>query len=438
MDALVVKGNRMAGWEQAFWQADVAEGVPRRDRARGPYRRYVPDALAGYPLVVDPALAQTSADVERGIRALNGAGGDALAAVSRFLLRSEAIASSQIEGLSPSPKQVALAELGHHEPVRGVSAQAALVANNMTVVREATTRLVELDRVTVDDIVDLHRALLPDEPALHGLRERQNWIGGSSRHPLEADFVPPAAERVPDLMIDLVDYLNGSAHGPLVQAAVVHAQFETIHPFADGNGRVGRALIHTVLARRGVTTTAVLPISLVLATLSETYVAGLTGFRHGQVPGEAARVGIGTWLETFLSAASVAVEQSRELVLSVDGLREEWTERVAASRGAQGLRPAPRAGSATSRILETLAEAPVLTATTVSRILGVSFPAASNALEELRQAEVLTTRKIERNATAYIADEVLDLITSTERRLASTRFDTRLAAPSRPVPGRPA
>lgn len=429
----------MAGWDQAYWEADAFEGLPRRDRTSGPYRRYVPDLFAGYPLVVEPTLAQRAADAERGIRALNGVGGDALAAVSRFLLRSEAIASSQIEGLSPSPKQVALAELGHHEPVRGISAQAGLVANNMTVVREATTRLVQLDRIMVDDIVGLHRALLPEEPALHGLRERQNWIGGSSRHPLEADFVPPAPERVPGLMTDLVDYLNGSAHGPLIQAAMVHAQFETIHPFADGNGRVGRALIHTVLARRGVTTTAVLPISLVLATLSQTYVAGLTGYRHGRDPSdERAREGVGSWLETFVSAASVAVEQSRELVQKIDGLREEWTERVAAFRAAQGLRPSPRAGSATSRILESLAEAPVLTASTVGRILDVSFPAAGKALEELRQAEVLTTRKIERSATAYIADEVLDLVTSAERRLASTRFDTRLAAPSRPVPPRPA
>lgn len=429
----------MAGWEQAYWESDLSEGMLRRDRVSGPYQRYVPDLFDGFPLLVAPALAQRAADVERGVRALNGPGGGALAAVARFLLRSEAIASSQIEGLSPSPKQVALAELGHHEPVRGISAQAALVANNMTVVRDATTRLVEVERVSVQDIVDLHRALLPDEPRLHGLRARQNWIGGSSRHPLDAEFVPPAPERVPGLMADLVAYLNGSAHGPLVQAAMVHAQFETIHPFADGNGRVGRALVHTVLTRRGVTTTAVLPISLVLATLSETYVAGLTGYRHGEDPGAgAARDGIGGWLDTFVSAAAVAVDQSRRLVQAIDDLRLEWTERVAALRASQGMRPAPRADSATSRILESLAEAPVLTASTVRRILDVSSPAAGNALEELRRAEVLTTRKIERNATAYIADEVLDLITSAERRLASTRFDTRVAAPSRPVPEVPA
>lgn len=102
------------------------------------------------------------------------------------------------------------------------------------------------------------------------------------------------------------------------------------------------------------------------------------------------------------------------------------------------MRPSPRSGSATARRLATLTEAPVLTTSAARRILGVSFPAASSALEELRQADVLRTRKIERNATAYLADEVLDLLASTERRLGSTQFDTRRPPPGRPVPASPA
>lgn len=429
----------MAGWDEAIWSPGEFQGRPRRDRLSGPYRRYVPDLLVRHPLVLESGLAQQAADAERRIRELNMIGGDALAAISRFLLRSEAIASSQIEGVASSPRQVALAELRDHEPARGISAPAELVANNMTIVREATTRLVQVDRVCVDDIIGLHRALLPEQPRLHGLRQQQNWIGGSSRHPLEADFVPPDPRRVPELMEDLVGYLNGAAHGPLVQAAMVHAQFETIHPFADGNGRVGRALIHTVLARHSVTTTAVLPISPVLATLSETCVEGLTDYRHGQDPSsESAQRSIQGWLQTFIRAAAVAVEQSMDLVRRLDELRQEWTQRVADHRSAQGMRPSPRSGSATARLLATLTEAPVLTTSTARRILGVSFPAASSALEELRQADVLRTRKIERNATAYLADEVLDLLASTERRLGSTQFDTRRPPPGRPVPASPA
>lgn len=428
----------MSTWEVAHWESDVVSGVPKRDRRSGPYERFVPDMLAGHPLAFDAASGHAIAEAERGIATLGSPGAQSLASVARFLLRSEAIASSRIEGVAPSPQQVALAELGRHENVRGVSEQARLVANNMTVVREATTRLVSADAVTVNDIVELHRALLPDLPNHHGLRQVQNWIGGSDWHPIGAEFVPPAHERVPELMEDLVDFLNGAAYSPIVQAAVVHAQFETIHPFTDGNGRVGRALIHTVLARRGLTPTAVLPVSLVLATLRGEYVAGLTTYRHGAEPGSAAAIaGVQTWLAFFTRTVQIAARESAALVEQVESLRAEWRSRIAEARTHRGVRRTPRADSATARLLQLLPEAPVLTAGSVHRILGISFPAASTALEELAEAEVLDTRKIERNARGYLATEILDLITLTERRLASTRFDTRESPPARPVPDRP-
>ncbi len=428
----------MASWEAAFWEPSIVSGVPRRDRQSGEYVRYVPDPLEAHPVTFDRDLALDVAATERAVQKLNAPGGEALASIARFLLRSEAIASSRIEGLAPSPAQVALAELGSTERVRGVSDQARLVANNMTVVRQATSELVDADRVTVEHVLELHRALLPEEPRHHGLRRVQNWIGGSDWHPIGADFTPPAAERVPELMVDLVDYLNGAVHAPLVQAALVHAQFETIHPFTDGNGRVGRALIHTVLARRGVTSTAILPVSLVLATLREQYVGGLTAYRYDGAPtSPPAIAGVRGWIGVFTQAGHVAAEQSTLLVEQIHDLQDEWSERVGSYRAGQGLRATPRADSATARLLTLLPEAPVVTAGTVQRILGVSFPAANSALDELHRARVLDTRKIERNTTAYLATEVLDLVTFTERRLASTRFDTRQADPSRPVPSRP-
>lgn len=428
----------MSEWAEALWTSSVESGVPRRDRREGPYRRFVPDRLEQLPLAISGDLARTAARTERAVRALDEPGGEALASIARFLLRSEAIASSRIEGLAPSPQQVALAELGQQESVRGVSEQARLVANNMTVVRGATTRLVESEEVRVEDIVDLHRSLLPDEPRHHGLRTVQNWIGGSDWHPIGADFVPPDPNDVPGLMEDLVDYLNGAAHAPLIQAAIVHAQFETIHPFTDGNGRVGRALIHTVLSRRGLTSTAVLPISLVLATLSERYVGGLTDFRHACPPSSAeAAAGVQAWLATFVNAALLAADESARLVREVELLRHEWLERVAAYRSAAGVRERPRADSATAKLLRLLPEAPVLTTATVRRILAVSNPSAITALEELKNAEVLVPRRIERGSSAYVATEVLDLVTMAERRLASTKFDTRTSPVVRPVPALP-
>ena len=428
----------MARWLDAVWGQANLTMVPRADRLFGPYRRYEPDLVTSRPLSMSREANQAATVAERAVRELsNGPGAQALEGLARFLLRSEAIASSLIEGIAPSPQQVALAELAQDEDVRGFSDQARLVANNITVLRRAGEELATADAITVEDIEALHRALLPEE-AHHGLRQVQNWIGGSAWHPLSADFVPPPPALVPGLMADLVDYMNGSVHAPLVQAGIVHAQFETIHPFTDGNGRVGRALIHTVLTRRGLTPSAVLPVSLVLATLRDRYVEGLTAYRHADPPesGEAAAA-VAAWLDVFLHATTVAAEQAHLFAGEIAGLQTEWETKLAEYRTAQGRRETPRADSATSRILRTLPEVPILTSRTAQRRLGVSFPAARAALEELADAGILARRSVERGTTGYTATDVFSLVTYTERQLASTRWDTRASQPNRPVAAPP-
>jgi Fic family protein len=439
MDRLAVKGYLMASWSPASWEPSVTDGLPRADRRHGPYRRYLPDELLDRPLRVSQDVGRRATAAEREIRRLTAQSpARALEGAARFLLRSEAIASSLIEGIAPSPQQVALAELAQSEDVRGFSDQARLVANNITLMHQATHDLAGADDVSVADIVAVHATLLPDERH-HGLRTVQNWIGGSNWHPLDADFVPPAPERVGPLMEDLVAYLNTSAHAPLMQAAVVHAQFETIHPFTDGNGRVGRALIHTVLTRRGLTPAAVLPISLVLSTLRDRYIQGLTAYRYDAAPtDQVATEGVNLWLVTFIDAATVAVEQARQFANDLDDVVGQWQQRVGSYRTSRGLRSAPRDDSASARLLAALPEAPILTSRTVQRLLSVAFPSARSALEELAEAGVLIRRKVERNTTGYIARDVFDLLGHTERRLASTRWDTRLAPPERPAPARPA
>ena len=428
----------MAELRELHWEPTHGRGLVARDRRGGRYAAYVPDRLCDRPILIPAALSTFAATVERKIlRLADGPTAKNLEGISRFLLRSEAIASSMIEGIAPSPQQVALAELAQEERIRGFSAQAGLVANNITVLRRAATELVRAPAVAVSDIVALHANLLPEDKH-HGLREVQNWIGGSNWNPLDAAFVPPPADALSDLMDDFVTYLNGSAHGPLIQAGLVHAQFETIHPFTDGNGRVGRALIHMVLARRGLAPRAILPVSLVLATLHDRYIDGLAAFRYlGEPLSDPAVNGVAMWLQAFVDAAEIAVEQSERLAGEIELLREEWTGRLADWRTEHGKRPEPRAGSATSRILGMLSEAPMLTARTVQRLLDVSFPRARDALDDLAGAGVLSRKSVDRGATGFLADEVLDLVGLAERRLASTRFDTRVSKPIRVAPALP-
>jgi Fic family protein len=213
-------------------------------------------------------------------------------------------------------------------------------------------------------------------------------------------------------MEDLVVFLSGAAHSPLVQAALVHAQFETIHPFVDGNGRVGRALIHTVLTRRGLTPAAVLPISMVLLTQSGAYIDGLNAFRYSGPPeGPDASESFLKWFDVFCTAAEIAVIQAEKFVADLTELHAEWHERHVEYRLSAGLTGEARTTSAVSRLLLILSEAPVLTAQTVQRLLGVSQPAARAALEELASAGILYRKQVDRGATGYLAREVFDLLT---------------------------
>jgi len=250
--------------------------------------------------------------------------------------------------------------------------------------------------------------------------------------------VPPPQEHVEALMNDLVQYANGGTHAALIQAGLVHAQFETIHPYTDGNGRVGRALIHTVLTRRGLTPAAILPLSLVLLTRSDAYLDGLTAYRYdGPASSDAARSGLETWLKTFLEAADLAADQVIRFASEVSELRERWREQLAAHRSGQGVRQVPRADSAVARLIELLPETPLVTVRTLERMLTVSAPAARTALEGLADAKVVTRKNVERGTTGYFAQDVFELLTSAERRLASTRWDTRQSPPARPVPALP-
>lgn len=427
----------MAGWDDQFWESSIIEGLPRRERRSGVYRSYAPDSLTATSLFLTPEIDILISEAERAVR--NSTDSRDLEGIARFFLRSEAIASSRIEGVAPGTRQVAFAELETTEGAGslGASEQAQLVARNMTVVERARSELATADAITLEHIVSLQMALVAETPTAQGIRTVQNWIGGSSYHPLGADFVPPAPQRLIPLLDDLVAYANGATHSPIVQAALVHAQFETLHPFADGNGRVGRALIHTILIRRGLSRRAVLPISQVLSTLRQDYVRALDVYHYTGAPnGEAFHAARAAWIEFFARAIIIAADQAERTSEELDAIRAEWEEKLTRWRTSTGHQRTLRSTSVTARILEDLPSTPVLTTMSASRIHDVTPQAAYQGLQMLENAGVLssTTRK---GHTIYFAPLVLDLVDLSVRRLASTRFDTRISPPRSAVPARP-
>lgn len=367
------------------------------------------------PLPLQIEVVRDVARAEKAVRHLDEQVRD-VPAVVPFLLRTEAIASSRIEGIAPSGKQVVFAELGQTELVTGVSDSAKLVANHLTLLRQAHA-LAERDAVTVDDLIELQRSLLPDETAHHGLRTGRKVSGGSDR-PTAADVVPPRAEQLGPLVEGLAGYLNSATHAPIVQAALLYAQFDAIRPFSDGSARVGRALVQTVLARRGVSG-VVLPISLALSTLRE--LPQLSPFRHaGDAESPEAQEARAGWVAAFANAVVVAAERATGIVVRLREVTAEWQEQFGPQRAGQW---ATRSDSAPTMVLRSLPATPVLTAHAVEQLYRVSRQTAVRSLEELRTAGILDPTRIGTGRQAYLAPKVVELINSCDRRAPTERGD---------------
>ena len=293
----------------------------------------------------------------------------------------------------------------------------------------AVDRVAVADTVEVDHLLQIHTALMEhsDRPEVGGVeRTRQNWIGGNDFNPCYAAYVPPPPEQVPALMEDLCAFVNRDDLPGTVQAGMAHAQFETIHPFADGNGRTGRALIHVVLKRRELATGFVPPISLALATRASSYIDGLTRFRYEGSPDSVeARDGLRDWLDVFLVATRRATADAGELRARLQQVETTWREVLR-----------PRRDSAAATLLPMLIAHPVVAADDVQALTGASRAAAFNAIEACVSAGILRQIGRQQRNRLFEAGEVFEVLTGYERAMATASGDTRHERPNRPVPYR--
>ncbi len=402
-------------------------GVTRAERTSCRFSAFVPDPMAGAQWTLPATLAADLVDVEQHVRQLNNAtrGLANLEPLARFLLRAEAVASSNIEGLVLNVRRLARSEAADREGLPVTDDTARAVMGNVRALDQALmSAIVAAAPVTVDDLVTIHRALLTgtrDEAWAGVVRTAQNWVGGVS--PCVAAFVPPPPDLVPELLADLAEYLSGDEHPALMQAALAHAQFETIHPFADGNGRTGRAIIQLVLRRRRVATRVVPPISLVLATDANAYVSALDGTR-ADGPATSGQL---AWLQHFLSATGRACQDAAAFAADLAALEAAWRSQLGAVR----------ANSATDLLVSALPTLPVFSITTAARHLGRTFQATSDAVMRLMTAGVVRQVNLGRRNRAFEAVGLFEAFTGFERSLGSSAADTQLAPPSRPVPARP-
>jgi Fic family protein len=404
----------------------------RQGRASCDFDAYCPDLLTGRHYTLDGDVAADVTDAETAVARLN-AQAAALAdteALARLLLRAESVASSRIEGLEIGARRLLRAEAARElgEPTRDVTA--AEVLSNIDALSAAISQTRPGDPISVTTLLAFHQRLLGNtRHAKHAgrLREKQNWIGGSDYNPCSAAFVPPPPELVPELMADLCAFCTSDTLPAVAQAAIAHAQFETIHPFADGNGRTGRALIQLVLRRRGLATRILPPVSLVLATWAKDYVDGLTATRYrGPATGKDARAGLNSWVGRFAGACQRAVRDAASFEERIQQIQNQWRTQLGSVR----------ANSAADRLIRSIPGAPVLTVGGAAALIGRSYPQTNAAVERLASAGILTQVTVGRRNRAFEAPAIINAFTDLERQLASPDADTRTSQPTRPVPPR--
>ncbi len=411
-----------------FWHpTDRSIDLPRSVKAMGAYEAFIPDLLANRQFSLLGDVAADVDDATIAVRTLDASTRvlTRTESLARLLLRAESVASSRIEGLEISPQRLLrAAALSNETQQPPTDRRAAAVLANIDAMAYAVNDIAA--PITLDRILQTHRLLLQNTDLAQyagEVRSTQNWIGRSGYSPLTADFVPPPPEALPDLLADLVAFCARTDLPAIAQAAIAHAQFETIHAFIDGNGRVGRALIYMMLGVRGLAVNVLPPISLLLATYSKDYVSCLMGVRDSD-DNEAWN----RWIAFFATCCRRAVERSVEFERTIALIQSSWRTRLGTIRK----------NSSLDNLLPALPEMPVLTVAGASRMLERSVPATNDAVNKLVEADILKSVSQGKRNRVFEARELIDAFTTFERSLATPGGDTKTTRPTRPVPTRPA
>ncbi len=384
------------GKERHVWHIPQEAPVSRsrRSRGNGEYESAVPARLADYAFTFpselltdleDASCALTEFDSYAALKL--GAGNHVLGPMSAVLLRTEASSSSQIENLTVDAKNLALETLDE-----GASGNAAVVVGNVRAM-EAALRLGE--NMTEDNILAMHRALLSAQQGWedHAGKYRTElvWVGTDGYSPRGATHVGPQPGLIDDAMDDLLKFIGREDLPIVAQCAIAHAQFETIHPFADGNGRCGRALVHAILRSKGLTHNTTPPVSAGLLHDTNGYFATLTAFRGG----DAAPI-----VQRFADACRFAASSGRKLI---DDLCAQLDEAYADMQGV-------RRDAAAWRVLPNLIAQPIINTRYLQESLDFTKSQAERAVKTLTERGIVTVRSGKRRDAVYEHRGILDVL----------------------------
>lgn len=380
------------GYEERPWQSlqDAYGSRTQKRRTTGPYLAAVPPFIADLRFHLDGELQALTEEAASELARFDAEVGQVAAPFASILLRTESASSSEIENLSSGARQIALAELGAHS-----SRNAQLIVGNVRATQAALNLAETIDGPA---ILEIHRALLEESrPDIVGhWRQQQVWIGGGSLGPHTAQFVPPHHDRVGTLMDDFAAFANRVDLPVLAQTAIAHAQFETIHPFPDGNGRVGRALIQAMLRGGQLTRNVAIPVSAGLLQDTGRYFDALSAYRTGD---------IAPIIRSIAEASFAAVHNGRTLVADLETIQRGWSDLVQVRRD-----------SSAHRLLGILLRQPVLDSAAAATQLGISTVNAQVAINRLVDAGILSQISTGKRNRIWLAKDIVGALDESAAR----------------------
>jgi Fic family protein len=362
------------------------------------YKAFVPEPLPPEPAVRIDERMNTA--LSRGDRALGRLDGsiETLPHPELFLsmfVRREAVLSSQIEGTQASLSDVIKAEADIADRAR--PSDVLEVQNCMAAIERGTQLLKDLP-ISTRLITELHRILMTGVRGEHQnpgeIRESQNWIGPAGCTLSDALFIPPPRNEVHRLLGQLENFLHDeSPIPPLIRIGLAHAQFETIHPFLDGNGRVGRLLITLFLVEKTLLRRPVLYLSYYFKRHRAEYYDRLQGVRD--------RGDWEAWLYFFLEGVAQVANLAAETAQKVLRLREDHRQII--------IDTFERASATPLRVLDKLYRLPVTSANVVMSDIGTSFPTANNIVRQLEKIGILREMTGQRRNRFYLYQTYMSL-----------------------------
>ena len=382
----------------------VSRNAARRlDHPPGSFAAYHPDPLVTPGVTAPPHWAVAACAAEAAIKEFEERHGDVASRVGWVLQRSESVGSSTIEDVNPSLRRVARAEAVAREgdDPRDDAANEAIGSI------EATRLAAEIGDaagpVTLDDLLAVHATLMDHTsvPEVGG-HLRPSWVligGVLGGYPPPA-YVAPPAEEVPALMDDLLEYINTADHHPVIAAAIAHVQFESIHPFRDGNGRAGRALMQTILRKGGITRYTTPPVSAVLAFNRGEYIDALAECRFTGAAGSPDHVAsLESWVSLLCAAAESSCDHAEGLIARIDVTTRAWDSKLGGRRQ-----------SAARTIAGRLPETPVFTVKGMADQLGIPLATAYRAVDRLAVVGIVApVRGKHRGRGLFEAPDILDV-----------------------------